>query len=404
MTRRDVTGGSMTYKYDANGTMVKRTNVDGTSTVYIGGIFEKTFNPAGIATGTTKYYSALGRTLAMRTETGGAPTLTYLLADHLGTTVGSIDATTGTVSTQKYWPYGATRSGAIAQTDKLYTGQQQELGDALGLYNYKARFYSTVTGRFVSADPKTSDGLNRYAYARNNPLRYNDPSGHCVGGPKAPCNPQIALNLLACAQSVEGCAIVFEALGRDSSLKDIAAAHDFASAAVGTPQFWGNFSRADINPYFNGDALLGAYRAGFDPISGLFPYANLAFERYFPSNGSQLLDAAVDWLTDPQQLTTAILAGSGATMRYACTEGMKQACVAAITVWVGAFLANANHWTNEAKTGNEDVLLAWTNVLIPALTLVPPSSGLYESVVRFLAVLAAKQTAGRVHDVCCAGD
>ena len=88
----------------------------------------------------------------MRTETGGAPTLTYLLADHLGTTVGTLDAGGVVVSTQKYWPYGATRSGAITQTDKLYTGQQQELGDALGLYNYKARMYSTVTGRFVSAD------------------------------------------------------------------------------------------------------------------------------------------------------------------------------------------------------------------------------------------------------------
>jgi YD repeat-containing protein len=148
MTRRDVTGGSMTYTYDANGTMVKRTNVDGSSTVYIGGIFEKTFNPSGIATGTTKYYSALGRTIAMRTEAGGAPALTYLLADHLGTTVGAIDASGNVLSTQKYWPYGATRStSTITQTDKLYTGQQQEPGDVLGLSYFHARFYSTAIAR-----------------------------------------------------------------------------------------------------------------------------------------------------------------------------------------------------------------------------------------------------------------
>lgn len=37
------------------------------------------------------------------------------------------------------------RAGGVAQTDKLYTRQQIEPGDAaLGLYNYKARFYSTV--------------------------------------------------------------------------------------------------------------------------------------------------------------------------------------------------------------------------------------------------------------------
>jgi len=46
------------------------------------------------------------------------------------------------------------RSGGITVTDKLFTGLQDEPGDsALGLYNYKARFYSTTFGRFVSADP-----------------------------------------------------------------------------------------------------------------------------------------------------------------------------------------------------------------------------------------------------------
>jgi RHS repeat-associated protein len=65
-------------------------------------------------------------------------------------------------------------------TDKQYTGQQVEPGDPLGLYNYKARMYSTVTGRFTSADTWTGDGLNRYAYTRNNPLTYRDATGHGV--------------------------------------------------------------------------------------------------------------------------------------------------------------------------------------------------------------------------------
>lgn len=52
-----------------------------------------------------------------------------------------------------------------------------------GLYNYDARLYDPVIGRFVSADslvPRVFDSMsyNRYAYCRNNPLIYVDPSGN----------------------------------------------------------------------------------------------------------------------------------------------------------------------------------------------------------------------------------
>jgi RHS repeat-associated protein len=80
-------------------------------------------------------------------------------------------------------------------TDKLYTGQQMDA--ALGLYNYKARFYSTTLGAFVSAD-SVGDGLNRYEYVHDNPLRYTDPSGNCawVG---VSCTPQDILRFESCA-------------------------------------------------------------------------------------------------------------------------------------------------------------------------------------------------------------
>jgi len=99
-----------------------------------------------------------------------------VLSDHLGSASTITDALGGVYATQKYWPYGGTRSvtGGVP-TDKQYTGQQIEPGDALGLYNYKARFYSTVVGRFVSADPVALRA--RYEYVFNNPLRNVDPTG-----------------------------------------------------------------------------------------------------------------------------------------------------------------------------------------------------------------------------------
>ncbi len=66
-------------------------------------------------------------------------------------------------------------------TDQLFTGQRAMLD--LGVYHYGARFYSPALGRFLSADTVVpgvaqSQAYDRYAYVRNNPVRYTDPTGH----------------------------------------------------------------------------------------------------------------------------------------------------------------------------------------------------------------------------------
>jgi hypothetical protein len=51
---------------------------------------------------------------------------------------------------------------------------------------YNARWYDVSLGRFAQADsivPPGVQGLDRYSYTNNNPIRYTDPSGHiCVEG------------------------------------------------------------------------------------------------------------------------------------------------------------------------------------------------------------------------------
>ena len=47
-----------------------------------------------------------------------------------------------------------------------------------GIYNYRARYYDTGVGRFISEDPSGFAGdTNFYAYTANNPVLYIDPSG-----------------------------------------------------------------------------------------------------------------------------------------------------------------------------------------------------------------------------------
>ncbi len=67
-------------------------------------------------------------------------------------------------------------------TSYRFTGQRE---DTTGLYFYNARYYDPVVGRFAQADtivpqPGNPQGLNRYTYVNNNPVKYRDSTGHVI--------------------------------------------------------------------------------------------------------------------------------------------------------------------------------------------------------------------------------
>jgi RHS repeat-associated protein len=114
-------------------------------------------------------------------------TVTFLLGDHLGSTALAANGTTGAlISEQRYKPWGEKRypdGASTLPTRHRFTGQIEDV--EVGLYFYNARSYSPALGRFISADtivPSPSDpqSLNRFSYGLNNPVKYQDPSGHYV--------------------------------------------------------------------------------------------------------------------------------------------------------------------------------------------------------------------------------
>jgi RHS repeat-associated protein len=69
----------------------------------------------------------------------------------------------------------------VPGTDFGYTFQRN-LPDT-GLMDYRARMYSSALGRFIQPDtvipsPANPQSWNRFSYVNNNPVRYNDPTGH----------------------------------------------------------------------------------------------------------------------------------------------------------------------------------------------------------------------------------
>jgi len=80
-------------------------------------------------------------------------------------------------------PQAQVNGPRITATDFGYTGQRNV--DGLGLMDYHARMYDSHITQFsqpdsIVPDPNNPQSLNRYSYALNNPVRYNDPTGHCV--------------------------------------------------------------------------------------------------------------------------------------------------------------------------------------------------------------------------------
>ena len=134
----------------------------------------------------TKYYGFGGQRVAMR-QAGNE--VFYLFGDQVGSASLVADWHGDKISEVRYTPWGETRwtweLDGEGYTNRLYTSQLAQNRNYVGqLYDYGARFYSPVTGRFTSADsiiPQAGDpqGFNRYTYVNNSPLQYADPTGHC---------------------------------------------------------------------------------------------------------------------------------------------------------------------------------------------------------------------------------
>ncbi|WP_094229181.1 RHS repeat domain-containing protein [Methanolobus psychrotolerans] len=162
------------YWYDANGQRVKKQNSAGEFTYYVNQFYEVNNGTA------TSYFFRDGERIAKQTDEG----MEWYLSDHLGSTTLLVNESGLEVERTEYYPYGQVQSGGLEKYG--FTSQENDADTELMYYG--ARYYSPEYRVFVQPDTMLPDvynpqALNRYAYVLDNPVKYNDPSGHYAESP-----------------------------------------------------------------------------------------------------------------------------------------------------------------------------------------------------------------------------
>jgi RHS repeat-associated protein len=180
-------GNSVAYVYDASGRKLRKISVDVASgntitTEYVN-VIEYDSGTAAV----TFIQTEEGRAR----KTGIAYKYEYDLKDHLGNTrltttwapADSVSQLTPlNLQHTEYYAFGYTiqsLQSTVPSPKNLYLYNHKELQEETGLYDYGARFYDPVIGRWGSVDPLAEKmrRLSPYVYAGNNPIRFIDPDG-----------------------------------------------------------------------------------------------------------------------------------------------------------------------------------------------------------------------------------
>ncbi|HUY86577.1 MAG TPA: RHS repeat-associated core domain-containing protein [Acidimicrobiales bacterium] len=181
ITATNSISGASSYLYDANGRRIRKTTA-GVSVDFLYDLSGHEITQLS-STGTWNRGEIYAGGRHLGTYDGGTGGTTYFtFADWLGTERARSTSTGGPYETCTSLPFGdwLTCTGSTDPSPMHFTGKERD--SESGLDNFGARYDSSQYGRFMSPDPTGGhlfdpQTLNKYAYVRNNPINFTDPTG-----------------------------------------------------------------------------------------------------------------------------------------------------------------------------------------------------------------------------------
>jgi RHS repeat-associated protein len=167
-------GVAVNYTYDALGRRVQRSSSSGSVKKFVYDGADVVRDLKTDLTVAADYLNGLGLDDKLRQNSAG--TAAYYLLDHLGSTRAWMDSSGNISASFSYDSFG-NATGCPAPIGYGYTGR--ELDADTRLTYYRARWYDSQVGRFISEDPIGFNGgdINFYVYVVNNPANFRDPTG-----------------------------------------------------------------------------------------------------------------------------------------------------------------------------------------------------------------------------------
>ena len=172
------------YIYSASGEKLA-CDANGSSTYYRGGVMVY-----GADDKLLYMFTPEGTVSRSEGSAGTSYTYNYFKKDHIGSTravLSAVDDTLQTVQSTDYYPFGlAFSTNNLNKNKYLFSGKELQDGNLggsmLGLYDFGARHYDPMIGRWTTTDPLARKyiGLSPYNYCANNPARFMDPSGMTI--------------------------------------------------------------------------------------------------------------------------------------------------------------------------------------------------------------------------------